>query len=73
MLNNLKNLRLQNNLTQLAVQMKTGIDQALLSKFENGERVPTFENLCVLADFFKTSLDYLADRTNVKEPYPPKK
>jgi len=69
-LKNLKKLRLDNNLTQLTLQMKTGIDQALLSKFETGERTPSFENLYILADFFHTSMDYLADRTDMKEPYP---
>jgi len=67
---NLKELRMEQQMTQLSLQMKTGIDQALLSKYETGERVPTFENLCILADFYKTSLDYLAGRTTVREPYP---
>ena len=56
-------------MTQLAVQMKTGIDQAILSKYETGEREPTFENICILADLFNTSLDYLADRTDNPTPY----
>ena len=69
---NLKNLRLKQNITQLALQMRTGIDQALLSKYENGERVPTVENLIILADYFGTSLDYLMDRTLQEKPYPQK-
>ena len=44
--------------------MKTGIDQALISKFESGERIPTTENLIILADFFDTNIDYLLDRTD---------
>lgn len=48
--------------------MKTGIDQALLSKYETGERVPTVENLLILADFYQTNLDYLLDRTDVRTP-----
>lgn len=60
---NLKKLRLQNNMTQLALQMNTGIDQALISKYESGERIPTVENLLILADYFDTSLDFLMDRT----------
>ena len=70
---NLKKIRKENNLTQLALQLKTGIDQAVLSKYETGERVPTVENLCILANFFGTSLDFLMDRTDEKEPYNPKK
>ena len=40
MKNNLKLLRKSKGYTQIAVQMKTWIEQALLSKFETGERVP---------------------------------
>lgn len=56
---NLRKLREEAGFTQLAVQMKTGIDQSLLSKYENGERVPTVENLKILAKFYNTSTDYL--------------
>lgn len=44
MKNNLKLLRKSKGYTQIAVQMKTGIEQALLSKFETGERVPPHRN-----------------------------
>ena len=43
--------------------MKTGIEQALLSKFENGERVPPTETLIKLADFYDVSIDYILCRT----------
>ena len=39
MRNNLKVLRKSRGYTQIYLQMQTGIEQALLSKFENGERV----------------------------------
>ena len=64
---NLKILRKQRNLTQLAVQMKTGIEQALLSKFENGTRIPPTETLLVLADFYNVSIDYILCRTDNPE------
>ena len=68
MKNNLKALRLKKGYTQIAVQMKTGIEQALLSKFENGERVPTHtETLVKLADFYNVSIDYILCRTNNPE------
>ena len=62
--NNLKLLRCQRGYTQLTVQMKTGIEQALLSKYENGGRVPPTETLVRLADFYGVSLDYLLCRTD---------
>ena len=64
MKNNLKFLRKSKGYTQIAVQMKTGIEQALLSKFENGERVPPTETLIKLADFYNVSMDYIMCRTD---------
>ncbi len=60
---NLKQLRKDKGYTQIAVQMKTGIEQALLSKFENGERTPPTETLIKLADFYNVSIDYILCRT----------
>ena len=63
MKNNLRKLRKDAQLTQIALQMKTGIEQALLSKFENGERTPPTETLVILADFYDVSIDYILCRT----------
>ena len=60
-------------MTQLELQMKTGIDQSILSKYELGVREISLQNLSILADYFKTSLDYIADRTDEKAPYLRKK
>ena len=65
--NNLKILRKSRGLTQIALQMQTGIEQALLSKFENGERVPPTETLMRLADFYHVSMDYIMCRTENPE------
>ncbi len=62
--NNLKKLRKEKGLTQIAVQMQTGIEQALISKYERGERIPPTDALIILADFFDTNIDYLLDRTD---------
>ncbi len=66
-MNNLKKLRKDANLTQIGLQMKTGIEQSLLSKFENGERIPPTETLVVLADFYNVSVDYILGRTENPE------
>ncbi len=65
--NNLKKLRKGRQMTQIALQMKTGIEQALISKFENGERVPPTETLVILADFYNVSIDYILGRTDNPE------
>lgn len=67
---NIKKIRVLNEYTQLKVQMETGISQSILSKYERGELMPTTDNLIILADFYKTSLDYLTDRTDEVKPYP---
>ncbi len=64
MVNRLKLLRKSKNLSQIRVQMSTGIEQALLSKFENGVRVPPTETLIILADFYNVSIDYILMRTD---------
>ncbi|MBQ2939639.1 MAG: helix-turn-helix transcriptional regulator [Clostridia bacterium] len=60
----LKELRKAKRLTQVSVQMKLGVEQALLSKYENGERVPPTETLLRLAEFYEVSIDYLLERTD---------
>ncbi|MDO4380801.1 MAG: helix-turn-helix transcriptional regulator [Clostridia bacterium] len=64
---NLRLLRKSRGYTQIAVQMKTGIEQALLSKFETGERIPPTETLITLADFYNVSIDYILCRTDIPE------
>lgn len=67
--NNLKILRKNRGLTQIQLQIATGIEQALLSKFERGERIPPTETLIILADFYGVSIDYLLARTNNPNKY----
>jgi len=67
MQNNLRKLRKEKGLSQIAVQMQTGIEQALISKYENGERLPPTETLMQLADFYGVSMDYIMGRTDRKE------
>ena len=64
MRNRLKELRKSRGYTQISLQMQTGIEQALLSKFENGERVPPTETLVRLAEFYNVSIDYILYRTD---------
>lgn len=65
--NNLKKLRLSKKKSQLSVQLDTGIDQALLSKYENNKRIPPTEVLLILADYYDVSMDYIMQRTDKTE------
>ena len=67
MQNRLRELRKSRGYTQVSLQMQTGIEQALLSKFESGERIPPTETLLRLAEFYNVSIDYILCRTNKPE------
>ncbi len=71
-MNKLKELTLEKGYTQIKMQMLTGIDQSDYSKIENGKRYYTFEQCRKLAIAIETSMDYLADLTDEKNPYPRK-
>lgn len=66
----LKELRNEKRMTQIMVQMATGIDQGDYSKIETGKRNLSFEQCKQLALALNTSMDYLAGLTDVKDPYP---
>ncbi len=67
MRNRLKQLRKEKRVSQIAVQMATGIEQALLSKYENSVRVPPTETLILLADYYGVSIDYILMRTDSRK------
>ena len=69
---NIKLIRVTKDYTQLKVELATGISQSTLSKYENGELMPTSENLLILAKYYKTSIDFLMDLTDEVKPYPAK-
>lgn len=69
-MNRLKNLRKEKKLTQVQMQLLTGIDQSDYSKIENGKRYYTFEQCKRIAVALGTSMDYLAGLTDEKNPYP---
>lgn len=68
----LKDLRKERKLTQIQMQILTGIDQSDYSKIENEKRYYTFEQCRRIALALGTSMDYLAGLTDEKEPYPRK-
>ena len=68
----LKDLREDADLSQTALGNAIGIPQRTYSYYENGQRMIPPEVLSRLADFYKTSVDYLLERTDQKEPYPKK-
>jgi transcriptional regulator with XRE-family HTH domain len=68
----LKQLRKSRNLSQEDVAKVLNTTVSTISRYETGEREPNLESLCILADFFNVSLDYLLGReqkaNNTKNP-----
>jgi len=62
----IRNLREDKDLTQKQIAEILGMSQTGYSKYETGENdVPT-HILIKLADFYKTSTDYILERTDKK-------
>lgn len=62
----LKQLRLNNKLTQTEMAKILGTSQPSYQKWEKGVRTPTPKNLEKIANFFNTSVDYLLGKTDIK-------
>ncbi len=65
----LKDLREDNDLRQQDVADFLGISQTVYSRYERGFQTIPVAHLLKLADFYKTSTDYILGRTNNIKPY----
>jgi len=73
MYDRIRDLREDMDKSQKEVADYLNCSQVAYSYYEIGKRdIPT-ATLIRLADYYKCSIDYLLDRTDVKEPYPKKK
>lgn len=68
-LKRLKDLREDNDFTQQKIADVLKIKQQQYSLYETGKRDLPFELAIVLAKFYNTSLDYIAELTNNREKY----
>ena len=59
---NLISFRKENKISQQALAIHVGVTQQCISEWENGNMEPTLSNLIKLADYFETSIDFLAGR-----------
>lgn len=69
----IRNIREDNDMTQSEIAQYLQCDQSLYSKYERGEReIPLFI-VVRLAEYYKTSVDYLIGLTDERKPYPRKR
>ncbi len=60
-------LRKSSGFSQQVIAEHLGISFHQVSKMETGQRGPSLEVACALADFFNVSLDYLVGRSDDPE------
>ena len=65
----LRDLREDHDLMQKEIAAVLGIDQRVYSNYETGKREIPTRLLIILADYYKTSTDYILGRTNNPKPY----
>ncbi len=69
-MNRLKEIREDHDLFQKDIAALLSIDQSNYSKYELEKINIPIETLHKLADYYKTSIDYLLYRTDERKPYP---
>lgn len=70
MYSRVRDMREDNDMTQVAIAKRLGMSQTGYSKYETGENdIPT-PILIALAKLHNTSIDYLLGLTDVRKPYP---
>ncbi len=73
MFKRLRDLREDQDLTQKQLADLLKIHQTTYSDYEIGKLNVPIDVFIKLAEFYQTSIDYLAGLTDIKEPYPRKK
>lgn len=65
--NVLKTLRLRNNMTQAQLSQKLDLTKSVISAYETGLRLPSYDVLIHIAQIFNVSTDYLLGLENPQE------
>ena len=66
----LKEIRENHQLTQLEIANHLHIKQNTYSQYENGQRQIPIEMLILLSEFYKVSVDYILELTDIDIQYP---
>ncbi|MCI8621700.1 MAG: helix-turn-helix transcriptional regulator [Clostridia bacterium] len=68
----LKELREDHDLKQSNIADMLKMKQPQYARYETGKRDLPLDNLITLAEFYKTSTDYILGLTDTQSPYPKK-
>jgi transcriptional regulator with XRE-family HTH domain len=61
-------LRMERNLTQTSLALATNYSRRTVGSWENGHKMPTYDSIVVLAQYFNVSSDYLLGLTDDPTP-----
>ena len=60
----LKQLRIEQKMTQKELAKATGLSQSAIAYWETGQRIPSALSVIALAEYFHVSIDYLVGLKN---------
>ena len=69
----LRELREDNDLTQEECSKIAYISKKSYIRYEKNERIPPIDILITFAEYYRTSIDYIAGITDEIKPYPRRK
>lgn len=67
-MNRIKQLREENNWTQLELSKKMNCAMSSIAMYEKGDRKPSMEVLLKLSEIFNCSIDYILGKSNIRNP-----
>lgn len=65
----LKELRVDNDMSQTELAEKLNLKASAISKYEKGITQPSIDTLKNLAEIFSVTVDYLIGMSDIKNPY----
>ena len=67
-MNRIKQLREENDWTQLEISQKMNCAMSSIAMYEKGDRKPSLEVLVKLSEIFNCSIDYILCKTDIRNP-----
>ena len=61
----LKELRKENGITQSELAKSLNVSRSSIAMYENGDRIPSYETLEAISDFFNVSILYLLGKESL--------
>lgn len=67
-MNRIKQLREENNITQIQLAKKLNKTQQTISLYENGTNEPDLGGYIILSKLFNCSIEYVAGKSDIRNP-----